>query len=196
MCHLHGGLDCGSGVTRGVAYRAGTLGLPLRRRGSHSGCRAGTVSTWVRWGSVPKVAAVQSGRLGGVQVSLLSPVLVSSGTASGAAAALGWLPVALCVLVHKLRLVWWATLFCLPKSCLFRRLQSHVPVCAAIGSLRPPANATPVHPAACRALVQVRGGIGTVFLLSACLSPCRAFHCVRNAAPVRILLRPLGCLPE
>ena len=52
----------------------------------------------------------------------------------------------------------------LPKSCLFRRLRSHAPVCAAVGLLRLPANATPVHPAACGALAQVRVGVGTVFL--------------------------------
>ena len=77
---------------------------------------------------------------------------------------MGWPPVALRVLVRKSRPVRWAALFCLPKSCLFRRLRSHVPVCAAVGSLRLPANVTPVHPAACGALAQVRVGVGTVFL--------------------------------
>ena len=75
-----------------------------------------------------------------------------------------WVAVALRVLVHKSRLVRWAALFCLPKSGLFRRLWSHTPVCAAVGSLRLPANVTPVHPAACGALAQVHVGVGTVFL--------------------------------
>jgi hypothetical protein len=77
---------------------------------------------------------------------------------------LGWPPVALRVLVRKSRPVRWAALFCLPKSCLFHHLQSHAPVRAAVGSLRLPANVTPVHPAACGALAQVRVGVGTVFL--------------------------------